>query len=97
LLFLCLGLCLFATAQYHQRTNTRPRTSALAPRPEDRVDINKATLDELLKIPGMTRVWAARIVRFRPYRSKQNLVGQGILSHEAYARIKDYVIVHRDK
>ena len=62
-----------------------------------RVDINQATLDELLKIPGMTRTWAGRIVRFRPYRTKQDLLDRGVLSPEVYNRIKDYVIAHREK
>lgn len=68
-----------------------------AVRPEDRVDLNHATLEQLLKVPGMTRTWAERIIRFRPYRSKQDLIEQGILPGEVYSRIRDYVIAHRDK
>ncbi|HUY94119.1 MAG TPA: helix-hairpin-helix domain-containing protein [Terracidiphilus sp.] len=66
-------------------------------RPEDRVDLNHASIEELLKIPGMTRTWAQRIIRFRPYRTKQDLVEGGILPGEVYKRIRDYVIAHRDK
>jgi competence protein ComEA len=79
---------------------TKPNTSAAqhtALAPEARVDINHATLDELLKIPGMTRSWAGRIFRFRPYRSKQDLLDKGIVNSEVYDRIKDFVIAHRDK
>ncbi len=65
------------------------------PPPEARVDINHATLSELLKVPGMTPSWAGRIVRFRPYRSKQDLVEHGVLPSDVYDRIKDYVIAHR--
>jgi DNA uptake protein ComE-like DNA-binding protein len=65
------------------------------PQPEQRVDINLASLDELMKVPGMTRSWAGRIVRFRPYRSKQDLLDKGIVSGEVYNRIKDYIIAHR--
>jgi DNA uptake protein ComE-like DNA-binding protein len=60
-----------------------------------RVDINLASVDELLRIPGMTRSWAGRVVRFRPYRSKQDLLDKGIVSGEVYNRIKDYIIAHR--
>ncbi len=73
------------------------KTSATAPPPETRADINHATVDELLKVPGMTRSWAGRIARFRPYRTKQDLVDRGVLNSEVYDRIKDYVIAHRDK
>jgi DNA uptake protein ComE-like DNA-binding protein len=65
--------------------------------PEQRVDINHATLEELLKVPGMTKSWAGRIVRFRPYRTKQDLVDRGVVSGEVYDRIKDSIIAHREK
>ncbi len=69
----------------------------LIPAPEDRVDINHASLEQLSKIPGMTQTWAARIVRFRPYRTKVDLVDKGIVTPEVYERIKDYIIAHREK
>jgi competence protein ComEA len=65
--------------------------------PEDRVDLNHASLEQLLKVPGMTRTWAERIIRFRPYRSKQDLVEEGIVPGDVYKRIRDFVIAHRDK
>ena len=43
----------------------------------------------------MTKSWAGRIVRFRPYRSKQDLLEHGVLPSDVYDRIKDYVIAHR--
>jgi competence protein ComEA len=66
-----------------------------SPSPESRVDINHASAADLAKIPGMTPSWAGRIVRFRPYRSKQDLVERGVLPSDVYDRIKDYVIAHR--
>jgi len=85
-------------AQYQDRDSRGvPKTSATAPPPEVRIDINHASADELLKAPGMTRSWAGRIVRFRPYRSKQDLLDKGVVSGDVYDRIKDYVIAHREK
>ncbi len=87
-----------AGAQSQDRdTRGIPATSATAPPPEARVDINHASVNELLKVPGLTPPWAGRIVRFRPYRSKADLVDRGIVSDEVYDRIKDYVIAHREK
>jgi DNA uptake protein ComE-like DNA-binding protein len=74
-----------------------PSPPRVSPPPEKRVDINHATIEELLKIPGMTRTWADRIVRFRPYRTKQDLLDQGVVNGEVYNRIKDYIIAHREK
>lgn len=67
------------------------------PPPESRVDINHAPLEELLKVPGMARTWAERIVRFRPYRTKIDLIDRGVVTTQVYDRIKDYVIAHRDE
>jgi DNA uptake protein ComE-like DNA-binding protein len=93
-----LCMCLAGIAQIQDRdTRGLPKTSATAPPPQARTDINHASIDELLKVPGMTRSWAGRIVRFRPYRTKQDLVERGVLNSEVYDRIKDYVIAHRNK
>ena len=92
-----LGICLAAMAQYQDRdTSGIAKTSATAPPPEARVDINHASVNELLKVPGMTPSWAGRIVRFRPYRTKQDLVENGVVTSHVYDRIKDYVIAHRE-
>jgi competence protein ComEA len=78
---------------------TAPRKPAPSPAPpvEARIDINHASLEELLKVPGMTRSWAGRIVRFRPYRTKQDLLDRGVVSSEVYDRIKENIVAHRDK
>jgi len=92
-----LGVCLAGMAQNQDRdTRGVPKTSANAPPPELRIDINHASMDELLKVPGMTPSWAGRIVRFRPYRTKLDLLDHGVVTSQVYDRIKDYVIAHRD-
>ena len=65
--------------------------------PEERVDINHASVAELMKVQGMTRTWAGRIVRFRPYRAKNDLLDRGVVTSQVYSRIKDYIIAHRDR
>ncbi len=73
-----------------------PKTKAIPP-PEARIDINHASAEELAKVPGLTPSWAGRIVRFRPYRTKQDLLDHGVLPSEVYDRIKDHIIAHHDK
>jgi DNA uptake protein ComE-like DNA-binding protein len=93
-----LCVCLYGTAPCQEPPLYRtPRVAATTPTPEERTDINHASLDELLKVPGMTQSWAGRIVRFRPYHSKQDLVERGVVTSQVYSRIKDSVIAHRDK
>jgi len=86
---------------FQPKQSSQPRSAThathAAPPAEERVDINAATLEELMKVPGMTRTWAARIIRFRPYRVKNDLLDRGVLSGPVYDRIKDYVIAHRTK
>jgi len=92
-----LCICLAVIAQNQDRdTRGVPKTSAKAPPPEARIDLNHASVEELLKVPGMTPSWAGRIVRFRPYRTKQDLLDHGVLPSDVYDRIKDYIIAHRD-
>jgi DNA uptake protein ComE-like DNA-binding protein len=66
-----------------------------ASRPDGLVDVNVASVEELMRVPGMTKVWAARIVRFRPYRSKLDLLNEGVVTPEAYRRIRDGIVAHR--
>ena len=95
-----LWMCACAPAQgQNQDRDSRgvAKTSAFAPPPEQRVDINHASMAQLLKVPGLTQGWAERVVRFRPYRTKQDLFDKGIVSSEVYDRIKDFIIAHHDQ
>jgi len=97
---LALCLCGGARAGTFAAPTGMPQTAAPAspiPPPEARIDINHAGIDGLMKVPGMTQTWAARIVRFRPYRTKQDLLDRGVLPSDVYDRIKNYIIAHRDK
>lgn len=62
---------------------------------KNHVDINSASVTELMQVDGMRETWARRIVRFRPYHSKADLVGKGVVTTEVYQRIKDQIIAHR--
>ncbi len=61
------------------------------------VDINHATVAELLQVPGMTASWAGRIVRFRPYRTKLDLLERGVVTTEVYQRIRDGVVARKTR
>jgi len=65
-------------------------------RTSEPVDLNRASVAELMQVPGITAVWAGRIVRFRPYKSKLDLLDQGVVSAEVYQRIRDRVVAHRN-
>jgi hypothetical protein len=97
LLLAVAGACLGGMSQYQDRDSRGlPKTSQHAPPPETRIDINHANIKELLQVPGMTPSWAGRILRFRPYRAKTDLLEEGVVTPEVYNRIKDFVIAHRE-
>jgi DNA uptake protein ComE-like DNA-binding protein len=96
ILYVCM--CRLAQGQNQDRDSSgMAKTSASAPLPEQRVDINHASMAQLLKVPGLTPGWAERVVRFRPYRTKQDLFDKGIVSSQVYDHIKDFIIAHHDK
>ena len=85
-----LGVCAAGAGLSQAAASRKPARPA-----EERVDINRATVPELMKVPGMTATWAGRIVRFRPYRTKQDLLERGVVTSQVYDRIKDFIIAHR--
>jgi DNA uptake protein ComE-like DNA-binding protein len=55
------------------------------------VDINSATEEQLVDLPGITGSRAQRINRGRPYGNSHELVSKGILTSEQYGRISGQV------
>jgi DNA uptake protein ComE-like DNA-binding protein len=55
------------------------------------VDLNSASQNELLELPGITGAQARKIIRARPYRDKQDLVSRGVLSRSSYEKIQDQI------
>lgn len=55
------------------------------------VNINSATEEQLVELPGISGGRAQRIIRGRPYSDPQDLVSKGILTREQYGRISGQV------
>jgi DNA uptake protein ComE-like DNA-binding protein len=52
------------------------------------LDLNQATKEQLLTLPGITNVRADRVLAGRPYAKSQDLVSRHILTDAEYDRIK---------
>jgi competence protein ComEA len=91
---LCLSALLAFAAAFCLPAQT-PRPS---PPPVARgalIDINTATPEQLLALPGMGRAYVQRIIAGRPYTAKNQLVTRGILPETAYQKIAPQVIAKR--
>ena len=55
------------------------------------LDVNKASKDQLLSLPGMSTEGAERIIDGRPYNSASDLVSRRAISQQEYDKIKDQV------
>ena len=59
-----------------------------------KVNINTASKDLVLTLPGMDDDSATRIVAGRPYHSKDELNTKGIVSPEEYQKIQDKISIN---
>jgi competence protein ComEA len=59
------------------------------------VDINSATESQLKAVPGIGDVYAKRIIKNRPYSSKDQLVTKGVLPQGVYDKVKGQIVAHR--
>ena len=56
------------------------------------IDINSATKQELMTLPGIGDANAQKIIDGRPYRAKNELVQKKIIPQATYDKIKDDII-----
>jgi len=59
------------------------------------LDINTATPEQLLALPGMGRAYVQRVIASRPYTAKNQLVSRGILPETAYEKIARLIVAKR--
>jgi DNA uptake protein ComE-like DNA-binding protein len=73
-------------------TPAKPAVPAPAATTGEPIDINTATVPELLTLPGIGAAYSAAIVKGRPYTRKDQLVSKGIVPQATYDGIKEKVV-----
>jgi DNA uptake protein ComE-like DNA-binding protein len=59
---------------------------------DDKVDINRAKAEELMKLDGIGDARAKAIIKGRPYKGKDDLVAKNVIPQAVYDKISDQII-----
>jgi competence protein ComEA len=62
--------------------------STAKPAPTSLVDLNTASKQTLMTLPGITETSAMKIIENRPYKAKADLTQKKVISQDAYAKIE---------
>jgi DNA uptake protein ComE-like DNA-binding protein len=88
---------LFALAALPAMAATQPAKSHAATHhaakpAADLVDLNSATNEQLMALPGIGDAYAKKIVDNRPYKAKSDLVHKHVIPSAEYSKIKALVV-----
>ena len=77
------------------KTAAKPVTAAASPHKNDPLDINTASPDQLMQLPGVGQAYSKRIIDGRPYTAKNQLVTRGIVPKATYDAIAGEIVAKR--
>ena len=72
--------------------STHPAHMASHTKRAPAVDINAASKEDLMKLPGVTDELAQKIIDGRPYKTKADLTKKQVLTKAEYAKVRSHVI-----
>ena len=60
------------------------------------VDLNSATREQLMKLPGINEATATKIIAARPFKAKDELVSKNLLTKKEYNGIASHVTAKQE-
>jgi DNA uptake protein ComE-like DNA-binding protein len=90
-------LVAFAPASSVAQSTTTTTHSTASGAKAARVDINTASKDELMSLPGVDGASADRIINGRPFARKHQIVKRKMVSRAVYEQIKDQIVSKHKK
>ncbi len=85
-----------ARAKDRSRKLKAEKKATTAPLPPP-VDVNSASKEELMKLPGITEAYADKIIAKRPYPTKTYLILRGAIPHAVYTSLKGRIAARQPK
>jgi DNA uptake protein ComE-like DNA-binding protein len=94
---LIFALILAASISFAEEEKESPKLGPLAQCIVKLIDINTATMDQLLALPGVDYAYCKKIIGGRPYTKLNQLVSKNIIPADTYEKIKDNIVINQPK
>jgi len=85
-----------ATHAMSTKTSTHPTQMASHTKRAPAVDINSASKEDLMKLPGVTDELAQKIIDGRPYKTKTELTKKNVLTKAEFGKLRGRVIAKQE-
>jgi DNA uptake protein ComE-like DNA-binding protein len=86
-----------AASTTQKATPATPAKPAAKLAEAEKLDINTATKEQLMKLPGIGEALSQKIIDGRPYKGKDELTSKKIIPEATYTKITDLIIAKQPK